>query len=123
MSATSRKPRLAWSAIGTKPHEESGGRSSRSPRATRRFWRVYAHGTYQNFPTVGLHLNFQQPGNYLFDLTPKPLDIDRLAPGRYEVRVTAATVCGNTHPVHTRSQRAIARAMRRPRPYREPSRC
>jgi murein DD-endopeptidase MepM/ murein hydrolase activator NlpD len=66
------------------------------PQGDPAFWRVYAPGTYQNFPTIGLHLNFQQPGNYLFDLTPKPLDTDRLAPGHYLVRVTAADICGNT---------------------------
>ena len=65
------------------------------PAGDRSFWRTYAHGTFQNFPTVGLHFNYRQPGNYRFDLTPRPLDTSHLAAGRYRITVDAADLCGN----------------------------
>ena len=52
------------------------------PEGGRAFWRIYAHGTFQSFPTIGFHLNYRQPGNYLFELTRTPLDTDRLPLGR-----------------------------------------
>lgn len=63
------------------------------PRATR-FWRVYAQGSYQNQPVVGLRLE-REPGRYLFDLTPAGLNTNRLRNGRYRLRIIAADVCGN----------------------------
>jgi hypothetical protein len=60
-----------------------------------RFWSVYAPGTYQNFPAVGEHYFYGTPGDYLFDLTPSPLDTKLLRPGRYRLTVVAADTCGN----------------------------
>jgi len=65
------------------------------PEGKAAFWQVYAHDTYQNFPVVGLHYFYRQPGNYLFRLTRAPLDTRRLAPGRYQLIVDAADICGN----------------------------
>ncbi len=61
----------------------------------KRFWSVYAPGTYQNFPAVGRHYFYGTPGDYLFDLTPSPLDTKLLPPGRYRLVVVAADTCGN----------------------------
>ena len=47
----------------------------------KQFWSVYAAGTYQNFPAVGAHYLYGTPGDYLFNLTPSPLDT-RLAAAR-----------------------------------------
>jgi hypothetical protein len=60
-----------------------------------RFWSVYADGTYQNFPTVGTHYFYGTHGDYLFNLTPSPLDTRLLPPGRYQLTVVAADTCGN----------------------------
>ena len=60
-----------------------------------RFWSVYAAGTYQNFPAVGTHYLYGTPGDYLFNLTPSPLDTRLLPPGRYQLTVVAADTCGN----------------------------
>ena len=54
-----------------------------------------APGTYQNFPVFDHHYFFGRPGRYLFNLTPEPLDTDRLANGVYRITVRAADVCGN----------------------------
>jgi hypothetical protein len=59
------------------------------------FWSVYAHGTLQNFATVGNHYRFGKPGRYRFLLTPQPIDTSVLSTGRYLVKVTALDVCGN----------------------------
>ena len=59
------------------------------------FWSVYAAGTYQNFPAVGAHYLYGTPGDYLFNLTPSPLDTRPLPPGRYQLTVVAADTCGN----------------------------
>jgi murein DD-endopeptidase MepM/ murein hydrolase activator NlpD len=61
----------------------------------RDFWRVYAAGTYQNFPVFGHRYFFRRPGRYLFNLTPTPLDTRRLPDGDYILTVAAADVCGN----------------------------
>jgi hypothetical protein len=61
----------------------------------RDFWRVYAEGTYQNFPVFAHHYFFGRRGRYFFDLTKQPLDTRRLRDGRYRLRVSAADVCGN----------------------------
>jgi hypothetical protein len=59
------------------------------------FWSVYAAGTYQNFPAVGSRYLYGTPGDYLFNLTPSPLDTRLLPPGRYRLTVVAADTCGN----------------------------
>jgi hypothetical protein len=61
----------------------------------RDFWRVYAPGTYQNFPDFAHHLYWHQPGRYLFDLTPALLDTRRLHNGTYRITVAAADTCRN----------------------------
>lgn len=59
------------------------------------FWRVYAAGTYQNFPVFAHHYFFQYPGRYFFNLTPRPLDTLTFPNGRYTIRVEVADTCGN----------------------------
>lgn len=59
------------------------------------FWRIYAHGSYQNFPVVGLHYFGGTQGNYLFDLTPKGFDTGRIAPGEYVLTIDASDMGGN----------------------------
>ena len=60
------------------------------------FWRIYAHGSYQNFPVVGLHRFSRVPGAYLFKLTPNGLATRSLAPGSYLLTVRAADMGGNS---------------------------
>jgi hypothetical protein len=60
-----------------------------------RFSSVYAEGTYQNFPAVGAHYLYGTPGDYLFNLNPRPLDTTLMPPGRYRLTVVAADTCGN----------------------------
>ena len=62
---------------------------------TRDFWFVYAAGTYQNFPDFTHHLYWHVPGQYLFNLTPRPLDTYRLRNGNYRLTVAVADTCGN----------------------------
>lgn len=62
----------------------------------RRFWDVYAPGTFQNFPVFGDEYFFQRAGRYMFQLTPRPLDTRLLPNGRYGLTVRAADVCGNS---------------------------
>jgi hypothetical protein len=59
------------------------------------FWRTYAAGWYQNFPDFTNHLYWHVPGRYLFDLTPIPLDTERLRNGAYRISVSAADTCAN----------------------------
>jgi hypothetical protein len=59
------------------------------------FWRVYAPGTYQNFPRFGHRSYFHLPGRYLFNLTPTPIDTGRFPNGNYVVTAVVADVCGN----------------------------
>ena len=59
------------------------------------FWRVFDKGTYQNFPTVGRRYFYGTPGDYLFNLTPTPLDTQLLPAGRYTLTVAATDTCGN----------------------------
>jgi len=76
-----------------------------------RFWSVYVKGTYQNFPAVGPHYLYGTPGDYLFDLTPSPLDTRLLQPGRYRLTVVAADTCGNrgtlTEEIRVLPQQAV----------------
>jgi hypothetical protein len=67
----------------------------RTEPSNRRFWQVYAPGTYQNFPVFGHRYFFQRAGSYEFELSRAPLDTRRLANGRYVLTVRAADVCGN----------------------------
>ena len=59
------------------------------------FWKVYAEGTYQNFPDFAYHLYWHLPGRYLFNLTASPLNTRRLRNGIYKITVLAADACGN----------------------------
>ena len=67
----------------------------RTESPNRDFWRVYAAGTYQNFPVFAHHYFFRHSGRYLFNLTPTPLDTARFPNGRYVLTVEAGDVCGN----------------------------
>jgi hypothetical protein len=66
----------------------------RTEPPNRDFWRVYAPGTYQNFPVFGDHF-FRRAGEYLFNLTPSALDTTHFHDGRYVLTVDVADVCGN----------------------------
>lgn len=59
------------------------------------FWRIYAPGTYQNFPRFGHHSYFHLPGRYMFDLTPSLLETGRFPNGNYVLTVVVSDVCGN----------------------------
>ena len=69
-------------------------RVSLPPR--RDFHMVYARGTVQNFAAVLGKLRWGQPGRYLFNLTPGPLDTALLPNGRYRFTVVAANIRGGT---------------------------
>lgn len=60
------------------------------------FWRVYARGTYQNFPRFSDAFGrlLRIPGRYLFELTPKPLDTRTLPNGSYVLTITSAAQGG-----------------------------
>lgn len=60
------------------------------------FWNVYERGTFQNMSVFGKHYSYLQPGNFLFKLTPAPIDTRQLHDGVYEVVVTATDTCGNS---------------------------
>ena len=55
----------------------------------------YAPGTYQNFPVFAHHYYWRVPGQYLFRLTPHPLDTRLIPDGRYLLTVNVADICGN----------------------------
>lgn len=61
------------------------------------FWNVYARGTYQNMAEFGKHLAYLQPGRYVYNLTPQPLDTRHLRFGNdvYDIVVTAVDIRGN----------------------------
>lgn len=59
------------------------------------FWRVYAPGTYQNFPRFGRRFYFHLPGRYLFNLTPTPIETGRFPNGHYVLTAAVADICGN----------------------------
>jgi hypothetical protein len=60
--------------------------------ARRAFWRLYAPGTFQNFPvSAGHHLTIT--GNYVFHIT--ELDTESLPNGLYLLTVKATDICGN----------------------------
>ncbi len=62
----------------------------------RDFWRIYAPGTYQNFPVFGHRYFWNRAGRYIFVLNHEPLDTRKLANGAYTLTVRAGDVCGNT---------------------------
>ncbi len=66
----------------------------------RDFWRVYASGTYQNFPVFANTYFLKRPGRYLFSLTGgQALDTRRYANGRIDITVDVADVCGNSSSI------------------------
>jgi hypothetical protein len=75
------------------------------------FCSVYAPGTVQNFAVVGGVYRWAQPGRFLFDLTPQPLETARLHPGRYLMTVIASNLGGHTAhqtvPVNIRKRRLL----------------
>lgn len=60
----------------------------------KRFWRVYARGTYENAPRFGAAQYPALPGRYVFKLTGR-FDTSLLANGVYTLVVRAADVRGN----------------------------
>jgi len=68
----------------------------RTEPPNRRFWQVYAAGTYQNFPVFGRRYFMHRPGRYLFELTREPLNTRRFRNGAYVLAVRASDVCGNS---------------------------
>jgi len=70
------------------------------------FWRVYAAGTYQNFPVFDHIYYIHRRGRYLFNLTPSPLDTTALRNGAYALTVDVADVCGNRESF---TQRVVVR--------------
>jgi hypothetical protein len=78
------------------------------------FWDVYARGTYQNMTSFRKHLAFLQPGRYVFNLTPQPLDTRHLRYGNdvYELVVTAVDIRGNASTLTQRI--TIQNASRKP---------
>jgi poly(3-hydroxybutyrate) depolymerase len=83
--------------------------------AEREFWRIYAPETYQNDPAVGLHYFGETPGQYVFSLTPRPLDTGTLRPGLYLVSVTATDTCGNRGSLTERVRIIRSPAAQQPR--------
>jgi hypothetical protein len=77
-------------------------RHSEPPR--RDFWRVYAAGTYQNFPVFDGRYFFGRAGRYVFNLTDGPFDTTRFPNGDYDIVVKASDVCGNTGSLRERIQ-------------------
>jgi len=77
------------------PEETVANFASTEP-PNRKFFDVYAVGTFQNDPAVGKHFYRGAAGDYLYELTPDGLDTDALLPGPYVVRVFAEDTCGNT---------------------------
>jgi len=77
---------VPWTTVADFRHTEPPNRD---------FWRVYAAGTYQNFPIFGHHYFVGRDGRYVFNLTPSALDTRRLHDGEYVVTVQAGDVCGN----------------------------
>jgi len=77
------------------PEETAADFASTEP-PNRKFFDVYAVGTFQNDPAVGKHFYRGAAGDYLYELTPDGLDTDALRPGPYLVRVGAEDTCGNT---------------------------
>ena len=62
----------------------------------REFWRVYAHGTYQNHPRFSDRQYATLPGRYVYRLMTGTLDTLTLPDGVYSVTVTAWDTRRNT---------------------------
>jgi murein DD-endopeptidase MepM/ murein hydrolase activator NlpD len=60
------------------------------------FWQVYARGSHQNMLQFTSHRFWQQPGRYLYRLTPGAFDTRRLKNGIYRLVVTVADTRGNS---------------------------
>ena len=86
------------------------------------FCSVYALGTVQNFAAVAGVYRWAQPGRFLFDLTPRPIDTSQLEAGPYLVTVTASNLGGH---VATRTVRVAIRerGLLRLKPARRDRRC
>lgn len=61
----------------------------------RLFWKVYAHGSYENAPRFGRQQFTGRPGRYLF-LLAQSFDTTKLRNGQYVLRVLAMDERGNT---------------------------
>jgi hypothetical protein len=59
------------------------------------FWNVYAAGTYQNFPVFDHHYYVGESGQYLFTLTKKPLNTQKLPNGTYLITADVTDTCAN----------------------------
>ena len=66
------------------------------------FWNVYARGTYQNAPRLGLRQFGLMPGRFLYQLTPRGLDTRTIPNGVYQVTVQATDIRGNARSVSRR---------------------
>lgn len=60
----------------------------------RRFWKVYARGTYQNFPVIGTHYLYGQRGRLLYYLD-RHFDSTLLRNGLYHVVIRVGDICNN----------------------------
>ncbi|HEX3807234.1 MAG TPA: hypothetical protein VHV52_10685 [Gaiellaceae bacterium] len=87
-SLTSSSGRVVWRRVAAD--------FMRTEPPQRKFWDVYASGTYQNFPVFDHHYYWGLPGRYVFLLTHGSLDTNQFANGSYTLRATAEDFCGNT---------------------------
>ena len=60
------------------------------------FWSTYARGSFQNMAVFANHYSFEQPGDYLYLLSPTKFDTRILADGVYDLVVTATDIRGNS---------------------------
>ena len=67
----------------------------------RRFWTVFARGTYENAPRFGPTQYTSRPGRYVFELA-RSFDTRRLRNGRYVLTARAADIRGNAAGVRVR---------------------
>jgi hypothetical protein len=87
-SLTSASGRVVWRRVAAD--------FMRTEPPQRKFWDVYASGTYQNFPVFDHHYYWGLPGRYVFLLTRGALDTTRFPNGSYTLHATAEDFCGNT---------------------------
>jgi len=104
--------RIAADFVRTLPH-------------TRRFWAVYARGTYENAPRFGYAQYARTPGRYLFKLAAS-FDTTTLRNGDYVLVVRAADIRGNAatarRPFSVRNAGACPDSLpARPRPGQPPA--
>jgi hypothetical protein len=67
----------------------------------REFWKVYASGTYQNFPVIANRYHWGLPSRPLFNLTRAPLDTRLLEDGPNVLTVVAEDERGNRGSLRT----------------------